>query len=74
MKLSFVIPTRNRVQRLNATLRSIASQKSPPEEIIVVDASDDLTEVDNVLREFTGCFERFVRVVPERRHSEIKAL
>jgi GT2 family glycosyltransferase len=58
--LSFVIPTRNRHDRLVKTLRSLTNQNFRPEQVIVVDASDNFSEFDQLSREFSGCFEHFL--------------
>lgn len=60
MKLSFVIPTRNRGERLRATLRGLAEQAQPPEEIIVVDGSDDVSDIERLKEEFARRFSTFI--------------
>ncbi len=53
MKISVVIPTRNRAQSLARCLESLAGQRLPPHEVIVVDnASADRTV--RVASEFSG--------------------
>jgi glycosyltransferase involved in cell wall biosynthesis len=63
MKLSFVIPTRNRGARLRATLRSLAIQRTPPDEVIIVDASDDPEAIARARSEFAPAFSHFTSVV-----------
>ncbi len=43
VSVSVVIPTRNRAAVLRRTLESLASQSEQPAEVIVVDASDDMS-------------------------------
>lgn len=52
MKISAVIPTRNRAANLRTALRSLASQTRPPDEIVVVDSSDDKEAIQSVRKEF----------------------
>ena len=40
MKVSVVICTKNRVQELRQCLKSLIAQSFPPDEVIIVDASD----------------------------------
>ena len=41
MTFSIVIPTKNRPKRLIAVFESILNQKKIPEQIIIIDQSDD---------------------------------
>src|SRR5688572_12637215 len=54
MKISAVIPTRNRPAYLARTLLSLLSQTRPPDEILVVDSSNDANSVDTIRRQFEG--------------------
>lgn len=54
MTISAVIPTRNRAVHLAKTLRSLLAQTRPPNEILVIDSSDDKLQIENLRREFTG--------------------
>ena len=67
MKLSFVIPTRNRGIRLRATLRSLAIQRTPPDEVVIVDASDDREEVARIEGEFALHFSRLIAACATQR-------
>lgn len=66
MQLSFVIPTRNRSGRLRATLRALAGQTDAPEEVVVVDASDNSVDFTQLVVEFSHQFRRFIAVKAER--------
>lgn len=55
MKISAVIPTRNRVSYLSRTLQTLLNQTRPPDEILVIDASDDKSEVERMKTYFEGC-------------------
>jgi len=57
--LSVIIPTKNRADRLVRTLESLANQAAAPEEVIVVVASDDPNESDQLAIRFEGRFESF---------------
>ncbi|HVT67911.1 MAG TPA: glycosyltransferase family 2 protein [Trebonia sp.] len=72
MKISCVIPTRNRPTRLRATLRSLAGQPGAPEEIIVVDGSDDAEETARLQAEFAPRFPRFRAVRAEQTGAAIQ--
>ena len=54
MKISAVIPTRNRVSCLARTLRSLINQTRIPDEILVVDSSDDVDSADSIRNQFEG--------------------
>jgi GT2 family glycosyltransferase len=51
--LSFVIPSRNRPERLRRTLGGLAGQAGAPDEVIVVDGSDDAGEAVRLEAEFS---------------------
>ncbi|MBF0485071.1 MAG: glycosyltransferase family 2 protein [Candidatus Omnitrophica bacterium] len=42
MRLSLVIPTMNRSEDLSCLLRSVAAQTRPPDEVVIVDQSDNV--------------------------------
>lgn len=52
MKISAVIPTRNRPANLKVALRSLADQTRRPDEILVVDSSDDKQSILKLKEEF----------------------
>ena len=70
--LSVIIPTRNRHDRLFKTLKSLAAQKFRPEEVIVVDASEDRTEPDRISRKFGASFEYFSAIHSARCGAAIQ--
>ena len=58
--LSVVIPTRNRYERLVRTLQGLAAQEAAPEQVIVVDASDDFASTEGLRRKFRDNFGDFI--------------
>jgi len=66
MKLSFVIPTRNRGVRLRATLAGLARQSAAPEQVVVVDASEGGFDLPRLAAEFSQGFQNFVPVRAEK--------
>ena len=54
MKISAVIPTRNRTVSLRNTLKSLLSQTRCPDEIIVIDASDVKDSLNRLQNELDG--------------------
>lgn len=59
MTISAVIPTRNRAAALAKTLHSLLAQSRQPDEILVIDSSDDRSKIENMRKEFTGCSIRW---------------
>ncbi len=41
MRIAFITPTRNRPEHLGRMLQSLAAQSRPPDQVIVIDASDE---------------------------------
>lgn len=58
-----IIPTRNRYNRLVKTLNGLQRQASPPEEVIVVVASDSASECDRLSHQFGTSFRKFSAIV-----------
>lgn len=52
MRISAVIPTRNRASVLRRTLMSVMSQKRLPDEVYIVDSSDDKSSLVDLKSEF----------------------
>jgi glycosyltransferase involved in cell wall biosynthesis len=52
MKTSVIIRTKNRVQELERCIRSIVFQSLPPDEVIIVDASDTGKTYSKIKEEF----------------------
>jgi len=52
MKISAVIPTKNRVQQLIECIKSIVAQSLPPDELIIVDGSDTQEAYLKIKEEF----------------------
>lgn len=63
VKISVVIPARNRARRLPQCLRSVIDQSRPPDEIIVVDdrSADDTRQVVESFRDYGVRYELNVR-------------
>src|SRR5688500_14567201 len=55
MRISAVIPTRNRPSRVRNVLNSLLAQKRPPDEIIVVDSSDCKDTINLLKEEYAAC-------------------
>jgi glycosyltransferase involved in cell wall biosynthesis len=53
MKISVVIPTRNRIHNLNVLLGNLEQQTLKPDEVIVVDSSDNKTNLRELLNQFS---------------------
>ncbi|MBL0742268.1 glycosyltransferase family 2 protein [Chryseolinea lacunae] len=60
MKISAVIPTRNRPAYIQPLLDNIALQTYPVAEIIIVDASDDLHYKDDIAEKFSAVPLRWI--------------
>lgn len=71
-KLSLVIPTRNRRERLLQTLSSLACQSCGPEEVIVVDAGDDVTLPAQLTADWSSAFARFSAFRATQRGAAIQ--
>ena len=73
MKLSIVIPTYNRAKELDEALDSVISQTSLPEEVIIVDDSDD-DAVENLTGRRGSEFEEkgvFLRYIRNKREKSL---
>ncbi len=66
LALSLVIPSRNRPERLRRTLCGLADQMGGPDEVIIVDGSDDLGETARLEAEFGSRLSGFRAVRAER--------
>ncbi len=53
MKITTVIPTRNRPMHINRVLQTLQLQTRQADEIIIVDSSDDKSYIDEVLKHFS---------------------
>lgn len=60
MTISAVIPTRNRAAVLVKTLHSLLAQSRRPDEILIVDSSDDRAQMERMRKEFTRCPVRWL--------------
>lgn len=70
--LSVVIPTRNRPKRLRLTLDGLAAQVQAPEEIVIVDASDDANEIVRLNAEYGMRFACFKAVRAAARGAAVQ--
>jgi len=61
-KIAYIVPTKDRPDDLRKLLASFQSQTVKPDQIIVVDGSDE--EISRVLDEFSGLKADYVRVHP----------
>src|SRR5687768_4696376 len=52
MKISVIIPTRNRASHIKTLLTNLQAQTYSPSEIIIVDSSDDKKYKDDIFMEF----------------------
>ena len=62
--LAYVVPTMNRPEDLGKLLRSLERQTRKPEQIIVVDGSDEDKTVDGLVAQFDSLPLEYVRVFP----------
>lgn len=61
-KIVFVVPTKDRPHDLRRMLASVQSQSVHPDQIIIVDGSED--PVKNILTEFSKLNTQYIRVYP----------
>jgi len=54
MKISVVIPTRNRPDFMERVLTSLHGQTRKPDEIVVIDSSDDTTYKNKLIEKYSG--------------------
>ena len=74
--ISAVIPTYNRRESLLRTLRSLALQTELPEEVIIVDASDDVRIGIELTDSFPSLTVKYIRSLPSlcaQRNTGIKS-
>lgn len=62
--IAFVIPTRNRRDDLTRMLTSLAAQTRLPDQLVVVDGSDEGQTIEDVVRAFPQLAADYVRVYP----------
>lgn len=61
LTISVVIPTRNRTEHLFRALHAIAAQTRPPDEVIVVDASDTPIDQHDLVSRYSASPMRWLR-------------
>src|SRR5687768_17184895 len=64
IKISAVIPTRNRPDRMIGALSTLQKQVSPPLEIIVVDSSDDSSYRHSLMERFSSLPIKWITSTP----------
>ena len=74
--IAFIIPTRNRPELLTKLIRSIRNQTIKPDQVVIVDGSDN--SIEPQIRRFLLPFFTFLRVIPpsltKQRNAGVKAL
>lgn len=64
MKVSAVIPTRNRFEQVRSTLHSLLRQTRQVDEVLLIDASDDRRQASVLRQEFAGHSIQWFESIP----------